>query len=230
MPADPGWPERVAGGRGDSQNLLHGVDQPLPAGKALRGTSRPDSRRIERHRYAAIQLARAFGATGIRNRGIGGEVRRLRTDRRPGCINYRAADFVGEIRALTGGAGVNVVLDIIAGSYVPRNLDVLALEGRLVQIGVLGGPKTEINVSVIMQKRLTVTGSTLRARPDCRQSRHCFGRAQNVWPLLESGVVKPDRARHLPDARRRGRAPAAWSRASTSARSVTGERRNRVIG
>ena len=95
------------------------------------------------------------------------------------------------VRDLTGGAGVNVVLDIVAGAYVPRNLDVLALEGRLLQIGVLGGPKTEINVGVIMQKRLTVTGSTLRARPMADKAAIASAVHENVWPLLESGAVKP---------------------------------------
>ena len=107
------------------------------------------------------------------------------------CINYRETDFVEAIRELTGGAGVNVVLDIVGGPYVPKNLDVLAVEGRLVQIGVLGGAKTELNVAVIMQKRLIVTGSTLRARAIADKAAIAAAVREHVWPLLESGAVKP---------------------------------------
>ncbi len=139
----------------------------------------------------AIQLARAFGARVFATAGSAEKCAACERIGAERCINYRDTDFVAAIRDLTGGAGVNVVLDIIAGSYVPRNLDVLALEGRLVQIGVLGGPKTEINVSVIMQKRLTVTGSTLRARPIADKAAIASAVHENVWPLLESGVVKP---------------------------------------
>ena len=107
------------------------------------------------------------------------------------CINYRDADFVAAIRELTGGSGVNVVLDMVAGDYVARNLDVLAVDGRLVQIGVLAGAKAEINVAVIMQKRLVVTGSTLRARPVSDKAAIAAAVREHVWPLLESGTVKP---------------------------------------
>ena len=95
------------------------------------------------------------------------------------------------VRELTGGKGVDAVLDMVAGDYVPRNLDVLAVEGRLVQIGTLGGAKTEINVGAIMQKRLTVTGSTLRVRPVADKAAIAAAVRQHVWPLLESGAVRP---------------------------------------
>ena len=99
--------------------------------------------------------------------------------------------FVAAIRGLTGGSGVNVVLDMVAGDYVARNLDVLAVDGRLVQIGVLAGATAEINVAVIMQKRLVVTGSTLRARPVSDKAAIAAAVREHVWPLLESGTVKP---------------------------------------
>jgi len=139
----------------------------------------------------AIQLARAFEARVFATAGSADKCaacERLGAQR---CINYRETDFVEAIRELTGGAGVNVVLDIVGGPYVPRNLDVLAVEGRLLQIGVLGGAKTELNVAVIMQKRLIVTGSTLRVRPIADKAAIAAAVREHVWPLLESGAVKP---------------------------------------
>ena len=139
----------------------------------------------------AIQLARAFDARVFATAGSADKCaacERLGAER---CINYRDADFVAAIRELTGGNGVNVVLDIVAGDYVARNLDVLAVDGRLVQIGVLAGAKAEINVAVIMQKRLVVTGSTLRARPVSDKAAIAAAVREHVWPLLESGTVKP---------------------------------------
>ena len=139
----------------------------------------------------AIQLARAFGARVFATAGSAEKCAACERIGAERCINYRDTDFVAAVRDLTGGAGVNVVLDIVAGEYVPKNLDALAIEGRLVQIGVLGGPRTEINVGVIMQKRLTVTGSTLRARPIADKAAIAGAVREHVWPLLESGTVKP---------------------------------------
>jgi NADPH:quinone reductase len=139
----------------------------------------------------AIQLAHAFGARVFATAGSSDKCaacERLGAER---CVNYRETDFVEAIRALTGGAGVNLVLDIVGGPYVQKNLEVLAVEGRLVQIGVLGGAKTELNVAVIMQKRLIVTGSTLRARPIADKAAIAAAVRAHVWPLLESGAVKP---------------------------------------
>jgi len=106
--------------------------------------------------------------------------------------------FRSAIRDATAGAGVNLVLDIIAGEYVQKNLDVLALEGRLVQIGVQAGPKTEINVAVLMQKRLTLTGSTLRIRSVAEKGAIAAALRAHVWPLLEAGVVRPQIHRTFP--------------------------------
>ena len=139
----------------------------------------------------AIQLARACGARVFATAGSADKCAACERIGAERCINYRETDFVAAIRELTGGAGVNVVLDIVGGAYVPRNLDVLAIEGRLVQIGVLGGAKTEINVGTIMQKRLTVTGSTLRARPVADKAAIAAAVREHVWPLLESGAVTP---------------------------------------
>jgi NADPH2:quinone reductase len=139
----------------------------------------------------AIQLARARGARVFATAGSADKCaacERLGAER---CINYRDTDFVAVVKELTAGKGVDVVLDMVAGEYVPRNLDVLAIDGRLVQIGTLGGPKAEINVGVIMQRRLTFTGSTLRARPIADKAIIAGAVRDHVWPLIESGAVKP---------------------------------------
>jgi NADPH2:quinone reductase len=139
----------------------------------------------------AIQLAHALGARVFATAGSPEKCaacERLGAER---CINYRDTDFVAAVKELTGGRGVDVVLDMVAGEYVPKNLDLLAIEGRLVQIGTLGGPKTEINVGVIMQRRLTFTGSTLRTRPIADKAAIAIAVRDRVWPLLESGAVKP---------------------------------------
>jgi putative PIG3 family NAD(P)H quinone oxidoreductase len=139
----------------------------------------------------AIQLARAFGARVFATAGSAEKCaacERLGAER---CLNYHDTDFVAAVRELTGGAGVNVVLDIIAGPYVARNLDVLAVDGRLVQIGTQGGAKVEINVAAIMQKRLVYTGSTLRPRSVAEKGAIAAAVREQVWPLFESGAVKP---------------------------------------
>lgn len=139
----------------------------------------------------AIQLARAFEARVFATAGSPDKCAACERLGAEQCINYRETDFVEAIRELTGGVGVNVVLDIVGGPYLQKNLDALAVEGRLVQIGVLGGAKTELNVAVIMQKRLTVTGSTLRVRPIADKAAIAAAVREHVWPLLESGAVKP---------------------------------------
>src|SRR5437879_6090691 len=139
----------------------------------------------------AIQLARAFGSRVV---ATAGSAEKCRACERLGAergINYREEDFVAVVKELTGGKGVDVVLDMVGGDYVPRNLAALALEGRLVQIATLGGATTEINVAQIMQRRLTLTGSTLRARPVADKAAIAIAVRGRVWPLLESGAVKP---------------------------------------
>ena len=107
------------------------------------------------------------------------------------AINYHDADFVSIARELTDGRGVDVVLDMVGGAYFPRNIETLAIEGRLVEIATLHGAKSELNIQTIMQRRLTITGSTLRARPVADKGAIAAAVRQHVWPLLESGDVKP---------------------------------------
>ncbi|HMB81364.1 MAG TPA: zinc-binding dehydrogenase, partial [Vicinamibacterales bacterium] len=107
------------------------------------------------------------------------------------AINYRDADFVAVVRDLTGGRGVDVVLDMVGGDYFARNIDALAVEGRLVEIATLHGVKADVNIQTIMGRRLTITGSTLRPRPVAEKAAIAAELRQHVWPLLESGTVKP---------------------------------------
>jgi NADPH2:quinone reductase len=111
-----------------------------------------------------------------------------------GCdaaFNYREEDFVERIKTLTEGRGVDVILDMIGGDYLPRNLKCLALEGRLVQIALQHGPKSEMNLLPIMLNRLTVTGSTLRPRTVEQKQVIAQSLAEHVWPLIEAGKVRP---------------------------------------
>jgi putative PIG3 family NAD(P)H quinone oxidoreductase len=139
----------------------------------------------------AIQLARAFGARVFATAGSAEKCaacERLGAER---AINYRDTDFVAALRELTAGRGVDVILDIVGGEYVVRNLDSLAVDGRLVQIAVIGGAKAQINLVPILQRRLTITGSTLRPRPVAEKAAIARALREHVWPLLESGVVAP---------------------------------------
>ncbi len=140
----------------------------------------------------AIQLAGAFGATVYATAGSKAKCDACLALGAGAAIHYRDEDFVERIGALTGGRGVDVVLDMVAGDYVPRNLKCLATEGRLVIIAVQRGPKIgELNVLPIMLKRLTVTGSTLRPRTVEQKAAIARTLEAKVWPLLEAGTVKP---------------------------------------
>jgi putative PIG3 family NAD(P)H quinone oxidoreductase len=139
----------------------------------------------------AIQLSRSFGARVFATAGSADKCaacERLGAER---CINYRDDDFVAVVREQTTGRGVDVVLDMVGGAYFARNVDVLATEGRLVEIATLQGAKAELNIQTIMQRRLTITGSTLRARPIADKGAIAEAVHRHVWPLIESGAVKP---------------------------------------
>jgi putative PIG3 family NAD(P)H quinone oxidoreductase len=139
----------------------------------------------------AIQLARAFGARVFATAGSAakcGACERLGAER---CINYKTDDFVQVVRDLTHGAGVNVILDMVGGDYFARNIESLAVEGRLVEIATLQGTRAELNIVTIMQRRLTVTGSTLRIRSVEQKGAIAVALRQHVWPLIEAGTVAP---------------------------------------
>ena len=139
----------------------------------------------------AIQLARSFGARVFATAGSAEKCaacERLGAER---AINYREQDFVAAIHALTGGRGVDLILDMVGGEYVPRNLELLAADGRLVQIALIGGAKAQINMAAVLQRRLTVTGSTLRPRSVAEKGAIADALRERVWPLLESGAIAP---------------------------------------
>jgi NADPH2:quinone reductase len=139
----------------------------------------------------AIQLARARGSHVLTTAGSADKCaacERLGAER---AFNYREVDFVAAVRGATGGRGVDVVLDMVGGDYVARNIDVLALEGRLVQIGLQAGSAAQLNMVPLLSKRLTITASTLRARSVEEKGMLAAAVKANVWPLLESGAVKP---------------------------------------
>jgi putative PIG3 family NAD(P)H quinone oxidoreductase len=140
----------------------------------------------------AIQLA---AARGVRVFATAGSDRKCRACEQLGAeraINYRTADFVEAIASLTAGRGVDLILDIVGGSYVARNLAALAMDGRLVQIGFMEGePTAPVDFRRVLGRRLTITGSTLRPRSVAEKGRIAAALRREIWPLIEHGVVKP---------------------------------------
>ncbi len=139
----------------------------------------------------AIQMARArgvrvFATAGTREKCVACEG--LGAER---AIDYAREDFAAVVGERTAGRGVDVILDMVGGDYLPRNLASLALEGRLVQIAFLKGPRAEIDLMAVMHRRLTLTGSTLRARSIEEKGRIARAVRENVWPLIEKGEVRP---------------------------------------
>jgi putative PIG3 family NAD(P)H quinone oxidoreductase len=139
----------------------------------------------------AIQLAAAWGARIFATAGSPQKARFCENLGAERGIDYRTEDFVAVIREATQGYGIDVTLDIVAGSYVQRNLDVAAVDGRIVTISMLGGSRAEINMNTVLPKRLTLTGSTLRARTVAQKAAVANAMRRNVWPLLAAGRVKP---------------------------------------
>jgi NADPH2:quinone reductase len=139
----------------------------------------------------AIPLARAFGATVFATAGSDEKCETCRGLGAAHAVNYRTTDFAGAIRELTAGEGVDVVLDIIGGEYLPKNIECLRLHGRLVQVGLIGGAKAQIDLRRVLNNRLTITGSTLR--PRTVEEKGDIGREleAQVWPLLERGELRP---------------------------------------
>lgn len=139
---------------------------------------------------AAIQLAKARGARVIATAGSGEKCASCLSLGADHAINYQNSDFQAEVLRLTEGRGVDVILDMVAGPYVEREVQCLAEDGRLVIIAVQGGVQSALNAGLVLRKRLTVTGSTLRARPVAFKAAIARALREHVWPLLESGVVK----------------------------------------
>jgi NADPH2:quinone reductase len=146
----------------------------------------------------AIQMA---AATGNRVFATAGSDEKVAACIRLGAekaFNYKTQDWVAEVRAATDGKGVNVILDMVGGDYVPRELKCLADEGRLVFIAYLRGPKTELDIDAVMRRRLTLTGSTLRPRSAQFKGYLARNLREKIWPLIEAGRIKPQVFKSFP--------------------------------
>ena len=139
----------------------------------------------------AIQLAKAFGARVFATAGSDEKCAICRDLGAELAVNYHSENFVDAVKKATGGAGVDLILDMVGGDYIPRNISALSLEGRLVMIAFLGGPKAELNFAQVMMKRLTVTGSTLRPQSDQAKAAIAQGLLKHAWPLLDTGAIAP---------------------------------------
>jgi NADPH2:quinone reductase len=139
----------------------------------------------------AIQMAKALGATVIATAGSDEKCQACLKLGADHAINYKTQDFAVEAKKLTDGKGVNVILDMVAGSYVAREVECLAEDGRIAIIAVQGGTKAEFNAGMVLRKRLVITGSTLRPRPVAFKAAIAQALKKNVWPLIERGAIKP---------------------------------------
>ncbi len=150
----------------------------------------------------AIQLAKQFGATVLTTAGSPEKCKFCEELGAALAVPYREKDFVAAVKAFTDGRGVNVLLDMVGGDYIARNLECLGTEGRLIQIAFLKGPKVELNLTRLLLKRLTLSGSVLRSRKVAEKAAIMAALREQVWPLLEAKQVRPvlDRAYPLGEA------------------------------
>ncbi len=139
----------------------------------------------------AIQLATALGHRVFATAGSDDKARACEALGAERGINYRSEDFVEVVKGLTEGRGVDVILDMVAGDYVPRDVKALADDGRLVLIALLGGSKAEVDLGQVLRRRLTITGSTLRPRDAAFKKKIADHLRKEAWPHLESGAIKP---------------------------------------
>jgi putative PIG3 family NAD(P)H quinone oxidoreductase len=139
----------------------------------------------------AIQMAKVFGAKVFTTAGSAEKCAACEALGADLAINYREEDFVERVKEATGGKGVEFILDMVGGDYVQRNLNCVAEDGRIHQIAFLGGPKATVDLTRLMVRRITLTGSTLRPRPTSVKAQLARGLEEQVWPLLASGRIKP---------------------------------------
>ena len=139
----------------------------------------------------AIQMAKAMGAVVIATAGSDDKCTACLKLGADHAINYKTHDFTVEVKRITDGKGVNVFLDMVAGAYIAKEVECMAEDGRLVIIAVQGGVKSEFNAGMVLRKRLTITGSTLRPRPIAFKAAIAQSLLKTVWPLLEKGAIKP---------------------------------------
>jgi putative PIG3 family NAD(P)H quinone oxidoreductase len=138
----------------------------------------------------AIQLAHALGARVVTTAGSSAKLEVCRSLGADVTVNYREQDFVEEVRAATDGRGADVILDNMGAKYLSRNVDALAVEGRLVVIGMQGGTTAELDLGVLMRKRGAVIATTLRARPAAEKAAICAAVVEHVWPLVADGTLR----------------------------------------
>jgi NADPH2:quinone reductase len=141
---------------------------------------------------SAIQMAAAMGNRVFATAGSDEKVAACKRLGAAEAFNYKKQDWAKEVLAATGGKGVDVILDMVGGDYVPKELNCLADEGRLVFIAFLRGMKTELDIMLVMRKRLTITGSTLRPRPVAFKGAIAKSLREKIWPLIERGKIKPE--------------------------------------
>jgi len=146
----------------------------------------------------AIQLAHALGHRVFATAGSDEKCRACERLGASRAINYKTEDFVAVVQAETGGSGVDVILDMVAGDYIARELDALSEGGRLVAIATLGGNQATVDIAKIMRKRLTLTGSTLRPRPVVFKAAIARSLYEKVWPLLAAGAIRSEIYRTFP--------------------------------
>ncbi len=146
----------------------------------------------------AIMLGKLFGLTVIVTCGGAEKCAAALRIGAAHAIDYKAQDFVEEVKRITGGKGVHLVLDMVSGDYVPRNMKCMAEDGRHITIAVQGGARAEINMAVIMSRRLTLSGSTLRPRSDAFKAMLIGDVLGNVWPLVAEGSLRPVMDRRFP--------------------------------
>jgi len=139
----------------------------------------------------AIQMAKAWGATVLTTVGSAEKAAACRALGADHAIDYKTQDFVAEVLRLTGGKGTDVVLDMVAGEYIGRDVKCLAEDGRIVIIAVQGGSQSTVDASLVLRRRLVITGSTLRPRPVAFKAKIAEALRKTAWPWLESGTVKP---------------------------------------
>jgi len=161
----------------------------------------------------AIQMAKAAGAAVIVTAGSDGKCAATRKLGADHAINYRTHDFAEEVKKITGGKGVDVILDMVAGDYIKREVDCLAEDGRLVIIATQGGSKSDFNAGLVLRRRLTITGSTLRPRPVAFKGAIAQALRRDVWPQLEQGRIKPVIHSVFPALQGQGSLPSGAARA-----------------
>jgi NADPH:quinone reductase and related Zn-dependent oxidoreductases len=182
----------VGGSGGHARNVYDGMVEPVPARQAGCRRIGVDPWRRVGYRYHGDHAGEGFGAAKIITT-VGSQAHReaslaLGADL---AIDYREDDFVAETKRFTDGRGVDVILDIIAGDYVARNYDAAAMDGRILQVGVIKGPAKDLNILPMLTKRLTHMGSTLRSRTSADKATIVNELERLVWPHIESGKIKP---------------------------------------